>query len=786
MVLKRIVRIFVLVFAVLSFSHAQLTGAVGGTINATNNKWGPGRVDITADITVPANVTLTINAGTTIHGYHGINIEGGTLAINGVDGNPVRFIDGWMYFLGGTHTLNFFHMFTWGETAIDINGATINFNHLQLQNFSKTGLLVRGATGKVNIDFSTIGTMAKIFTGDNVAAEGVAVRIEAAAANNKSSIRNSVLGFQHNASNTGLYLGGATSNHTLAYNYISGPRSNFNTTDTIGIYRGEPKVTDIPNLNHNLDYGSPAIDLADPKADFSKEPQPNGGRANLGYHGGTSQARPLTAEVISPNGCEEKQAGVADSIFWVTSRYIGTKTLSLSTDNGASWTQIAKITDDNGKMAYTWPAATTNQALVKIALDSDPTRVVDVSNRPFSIGATTKNAACSPAPRCPTGTTGCKYFSAICYTGYRDKQQPSGEEPTYAQVREDLGILSQYTHGIRTYGSDPNMHNGKYVPKLADSLGLNLHLGIWIDESYSDAVNKTAIDNALAIVAQNHPSIKSLIVGNEYMLRARKAYEDIPKVESRLAGYIKYAKDRVPASVKVMNGESNPDWITAGAELMNAPDVIAWHVHPWWEQKPAKLGVYQVEHAHIAIKARMAQLGISKPMVLAETGYPSGACSGTSGCGSPDNQARYLQDLNDYSMLTGIEYWFFEGFDEPWKAGEGPVGDQWAMWYVDRKPKKVISQIATYISATEMWPKNYVSSINNNQKNIQMSVLDAIGYWDKVEFYSMTGAYLGEINQHVRTLTELHQQMQGFPRGLLMARFYRDNKVLANLSLAKP
>ena len=35
---------------------------------------------------------------------------------------------------------------------------------------------------------------------------------------------------------------------------------------------------------------SPGIDAGDPKADFSKEPTPNGGRINLGAYGNTSEA----------------------------------------------------------------------------------------------------------------------------------------------------------------------------------------------------------------------------------------------------------------------------------------------------------------------------------------------------------------------------------------------------------------------------------------------------------------------------------------------------------------
>ena len=42
---------------------------------------------------------------------------------------------------------------------------------------------------------------------------------------------------------------------------------------------------------------SPTVDAADPALDFSLEPLPNGGRANMGHTGGTAQATRTLADV---------------------------------------------------------------------------------------------------------------------------------------------------------------------------------------------------------------------------------------------------------------------------------------------------------------------------------------------------------------------------------------------------------------------------------------------------------------------------------------------------------
>ncbi len=39
-----------------------------------------------------------------------------------------------------------------------------------------------------------------------------------------------------------------------------------------------------------MQHGSPCIDTGDPASDYSNEPEPNGGRINIGAYGGTAEA----------------------------------------------------------------------------------------------------------------------------------------------------------------------------------------------------------------------------------------------------------------------------------------------------------------------------------------------------------------------------------------------------------------------------------------------------------------------------------------------------------------
>jgi exo-beta-1,3-glucanase (GH17 family) len=683
------------------------TGKIEGALNDGNSLWGPGAVALTAPVTVTAGVTLTVNRGTHITGNFPVTVAGGVFKCNGALTEPVTMFGGSLALNGGSHSISYCIFNSAAATAIDVSGATLNASHLQVQRYTQNGVHVHGAAGSLALDFSTLGSTSTLFTADNTAKESVAVLIDADAANGKSSLTSSVLGFLNNLSNTGLKIQGASNTH-LAYDNITGKGSVYASSDApVAILTGDPGISDIPNLDHNLGNYSPDLDQADPAADFAQEPAPNGGRANLGYYGGTMQARTTTVQVLSPNGCEELTAGALTPLTWNSSPNTGPKTIELSTDAGATWLPLAKVPAgmDHGSLSVALPNLKTDQAKIRFSQDNDAAHITDTSDNVFAIGMP-KNATACANLRPPCAGDTCKFFKVICYTGYRAGQKPTGDpktEPTYAQVQEDLTILAKYTHGIRTYGSNPSLHDGADVPPIADALGLELHMGIWIDDTYTDDQNMQAISASLGIVAAGHKSIKSVIVSNEYLLRVRQSFGDTAKAEARLVGYINYVRSQVPKNIEVVIGESGPDWLTASKALYDAVDVVMWHVHPWWQQVAIDQAAQFTATTHEQILARMKALGVSKPERLGETGFPWGQCNGPT-CGSEANQAQYLHDLNQYSLHSGLEYWFFEGFDEAWKGVEGGVGSKWGMWNDARQPHPVIVNLATEILPQEMWP----------------------------------------------------------------------------------
>jgi len=80
------------------------------------------------------------------------------------------------------------------------------------------------------------------------------------------------------------------------YHHAIGPA--VNPTPGTGEISSNPFFVDPQVNNFHLRAGSPAIDKGNPDSDYSKEPEPNGNRINLGKYGNTSEAMTSAIEIV--------------------------------------------------------------------------------------------------------------------------------------------------------------------------------------------------------------------------------------------------------------------------------------------------------------------------------------------------------------------------------------------------------------------------------------------------------------------------------------------------------
>ncbi|MBN1675367.1 MAG: right-handed parallel beta-helix repeat-containing protein [Kiritimatiellae bacterium] len=138
---------------------------------------------------------------------------------------------------------------------------------------------------------------------------------------------------------------------------------------------------------------SPCVDAGDPQTGYSAEPAPNGGRLNLGCHGGTAQASKSAGaravRVLYPDGGEigfrSFRVRWACAGPWTSNDYVK---IEYSPNAGGQWFDCASanpLDHDNG--VYVWDIAglaTGAQYLVKVTFTGDE-GVTDSSDAVFEI-----------------------------------------------------------------------------------------------------------------------------------------------------------------------------------------------------------------------------------------------------------------------------------------------------------------------------------------------------------------------------------------------------------------
>lgn len=123
-------------------------------------------------------------------------------------------------------------------------------------------------------------------------------------------------------SSYGIELCCDDSNFTINYNDVFGNRENYlgvpDPTDSNGNISADPKFKS--SSDYHLQVGSPCIDAGDPLDDYSQEPQPNGGRIDMGAYGNTPEAT-MTYVCGDANG--DSSVNSADIAYLINYLFVG-------------------------------------------------------------------------------------------------------------------------------------------------------------------------------------------------------------------------------------------------------------------------------------------------------------------------------------------------------------------------------------------------------------------------------------------------------------------------------
>ena len=290
---------------------------------------------------------------------------------------------------------------------------------------------------------------------------------------------------------------------------------------------------------------------------------------------------------------------------------------------------------------------------------------------------------------------------AICYSGFREGQQPGEIYPNYEEVKEDLLMLHGHWRYLRLY--DVDFHAETVLEVIQkENLDFKIMLGAYIEAEMNnydcpwnggvhseEQLEKNKKSNLKKIqklikLANDFPEIVfSLSVGNEacvdwtdHSVSVEKVIEYVKMVKSATKQPVSFCENYVP-------------WLNKLKPLVEVVDFISIHTYPVWESKNIHESLEFTKQNFYSI----TNLYPEKTVVITEAGW----ATNSNGRGiNPDNvseeiQKTYFEDLMKWTEKENILTFFFEAFDEAWKGSHEPLEPEkhWGVFKIDRTPKRV-------------------------------------------------------------------------------------------------
>jgi exo-beta-1,3-glucanase (GH17 family) len=295
--------------------------------------------------------------------------------------------------------------------------------------------------------------------------------------------------------------------------------------------------------------------------------------------------------------------------------------------------------------------------------------------------------------------------NAICYSGYRDGQQPGGDFPTYSEVKEDLTLLKDHWKYLRLFDCDAHAQTvidviqnegfdlkimlGAYIVAEENNFNCPWQGGVYTPPQLEKnrIQNQKKIDRLIEFGNRYPDIIFSLSVGNEACVDWTDHY--VP--EQKVLQYVNQVKEG--AGQPVTFCENYAPWLGKLEEVAGAVDFISIHSYPVWEYKPIHEGLSYTQENYHSVAGKYPD----KPVVITEAGWTTRS----NGKGiepalvNEELQKIYIENLLEWVSNDNILTFFFEAFDEYWKGAPEPLEPEkhWGLFNIDRTPKLAARQL---------------------------------------------------------------------------------------------
>lgn len=288
---------------------------------------------------------------------------------------------------------------------------------------------------------------------------------------------------------------------------------------------------------------------------------------------------------------------------------------------------------------------------------------------------------------------------AICYSGFRNGQQPGGKSPSYDEVKEDLLLLQNNWKYLRLYDCDVHAETviqviqkekldfkimlGAYIEAEMNNFGCPWGGGVYTEQQLeiNCKKNNDKIERLIQWANLYPDIIFSLSVGNEACVDWTDHYVPVQRVLEFTLQVKKMALQPVTFC------ENYVPWLSKLKRVATEVDFISIHTYPVWEYKHIHEAIEYTSDNYEAVLA----MYLNKPIVITEAGW----ATNSNGRGihpehvNEKNQKVYYEDLMNWAEKNKTLVFFFEAFDESWKGSSDPNEPEkhWGLFHTDRTPK---------------------------------------------------------------------------------------------------
>jgi len=275
--------------------------------------------------------------------------------------------------------------------------------------------------------------------------------------------------------------------------------------------------------------------------------------------------------------------------------------------------------------------------------------------------------ACSLAAACMAAVPP---LQGIDFGPYLNGSRPGVGDPVSGETIADLlSTIAPSTVWVRTYGCDNGL---ELIPPAAKKKGLKTAVGAWLGTD--SGVNERQVRCLVALCRDG--AVDVAIAGNEAIFGGSLD-------EAALAGWIARVRGQIAPTVPVTTAEPWNTWLEHPG-LVDSVDLVYVNIHPYWYNVSVDRAVAWTAARYQEVQA----ISRGKPVIISETGWPSEGESRGDAMPSVQASERYLREFSAWADRDGISYFYFEAFDEAWKATPAAEAEaHWGIWYSNGTPK---------------------------------------------------------------------------------------------------